>query len=50
MELKKLVGKIIFLHKRVLDIEIYWNIAKWKGLRFWYEYSKVRILLFQNDR
>ena len=25
----------------------YWNIAKWKGTRFWYDYSEVRILLFQ---
>jgi ATP synthase subunit 6 len=24
-----------------------WNIAKWKGTRFWYDYSKVRALLFQ---
>lgn len=24
-----------------------WNIAKWKGIRFWYDYSKVQILLFQ---
>ena len=24
-----------------------WNIAKWKGSRFWYDYTKVRILLFQ---
>ena len=24
-----------------------WNIAKWKGTRFWYDHSKVRILLFQ---
>jgi ATP synthase subunit 6 len=23
-------------------------MAKWKGTRFWYDYSKVRILLFQN--
>ena len=21
-----------------------WNIAKWKGNRFWYDYAKVRIL------
>jgi ATP synthase subunit 6 len=26
---------------------IKWNIAKWKGTRFWYDYSKVRTLLFQ---
>lgn len=24
-----------------------WNIAKWQGNRFWYDHSKVRILLFQ---
>ena len=26
-----------------------WNIAKWKGNRFWYDYAKVRTLLFQYD-
>jgi hypothetical protein len=36
MDLKNLVGKI-------------WNIAKWKGTRFWYDYAKVRILLFQTN-
>jgi hypothetical protein len=36
MDLKNLVGKI-------------WNIAKWKGNRFWYDYAKVRILLFQTN-
>lgn len=35
-DLKKLAGKSL------------WNIAKWEGTRFWYDYSKVRILLFQN--
>ena len=24
-----------------------WSIAKWQGIRFWYGYSKVRILLLQ---
>jgi hypothetical protein len=28
---------------------INWNIAKWEGTRFWYDNSKVRILLFQTS-
>lgn len=45
----------IFIKKNIFNmythIYIYnhthWNIAKWKGDRFWYEHSKVRVLLFQ---
>ena len=29
-------------------LKFVWNIAKWEGTRFWYEHSKVQILLFQN--
>ena len=27
----------------------FWSIAKWQGNRFWYDHSKVRILLLQYD-
>ena len=28
-------------------IKFLWDIAKWEGTRFWYEHSKVQILLSQ---
>jgi hypothetical protein len=43
----KIVGSIPISGKVTQDIK--WNIAKWQGVRFWYEYSKVQILLFQKQ-
>jgi hypothetical protein len=42
----KIVGSIPISGKKQ-SFFIFWNIAKWQGVRFWYEYSKVQILLFQ---
>jgi hypothetical protein len=28
-------------------LSLWWSIAKWKGIGFWYRHAKVRILLLQ---